>query len=403
MNVIVIGDASSTNLGDPVLTYSTEYIVKQICKEKNISSVKIAVFDITDRSITYVPVSQKMCEMPSDANYNVPTKKSIARDYHKVNAYIKIKWILKDKKIFRNRLVNQMDKSDDNLFIIAGGALLSRSLYYSIQINEVVNVAEQFGAKVVFNAVGIEKCSGKSASRRITRKFLGKKHVIGFSTRDHIEDIPGLTNRENFYIQTPDSGIWASEAFGISKKESNTIGIGTISVEAYRSVILEDSRAESVTYEVLFDFWKSIIDELEKQNISWKMFTNGGAKDCQIAFSFLKTNGYSVEEHLVPPAENSRELIEQISQFKVVVAHRLHALIIASSLNIPVIPVAWSNKVVKFSQLIKNIFHTWPSKENGKKIAELLCRESDFYNAYENIEKCKKDAYEYLSNFFVCH
>jgi len=401
MNVIIIGDISSTNLGDPILTYSTEYIIKQICENKDLSSVKTTVLDIADRAITHVPVSQKMCEVSADTNSFFRTRKGVARNYRITNIRTKIKWILKDKQIFRNRLIELVDKNDDNLFIIAGGALLSRALYYSIRINEIINVARRFDGKVVFNAVGIEKCSGKSVSRKLIQGFLKKKQVVGFSTRDHIEDVPALTNRESFYLQIPDPGIWASEAFGISKKESNIVGIGTISEEAYTSVILEDKRAESVTCDTLFEFWKSIIVELEHKNIPWKMFTNGGAKDCRLAYTFLKRNGYSIEDHLVPPAENSRELIEQISQFKAVVAHRLHALIVASSLKIPVVPVVWSDKVVKFSELINNTSYMWPDQKNGKKAAELLSCESNLHALYESIEKCKKDSYEYLSKYFI--
>lgn len=400
MNVIVIGDASSTNLGDPILTYSAEYIIKKICSDKEIFPVNTVVFDIADRTITHVPVSQKMCEMCESTNVVFPTEKSVARTYFANNIRIKLKWILKDRRIFRARLINLVDKNDDNLFVIAGGALLSRSLYYSVRINEVIRQAQKVGGKVVFNAVGIEKCTGKSASRDLIRSFLKKKVIVGFSTRDHVEDVPDLTERENFYRQIPDPAIWASEAFGIQKKESETIGIGTISEDAYRSVVLEDKRAAEVNCEKLFDFWKAIVHELDQKNIPWKMFTNGGAKDCQLAYTFLKRNGFSIEEHLVPPAETPDQLIEQISQFKAIIAHRLHALIVASSLKIPVVPVVWSDKVVKFSQLIGNQSYMWPEQENGKEAVEWLTGKLNLLDLEKKIEQCKKESYEYLATFF---
>ena len=399
MNIIVIGDVSSTNLGDPILTYSTEHIIKQICQDKGIDDVKTKIFDLADRSIKYVPTSEKMREICTDSAVTAPTKKSVTRTYRTINIRTKIKWLIKDRKKFRNRLENHIDRNDDNLFVIAGGALLSRSLYYSLRIAEVIQIAEKHGYKVIFNAVGIEKCSGKSSSRKLIQSFLKKDVIIGFSTRDSKESVYSLTAKNSFFNQVPDPGIWSSEAFGVSKTESETVGIGTISAEAYTSVVPEDKRAESVNCEALFAFWKAIIDELESRDIPWKLFTNGGAKDCQMAFTFLKRNGYSIEEHLVPPADDPRKLVEQIAQFKSVVAHRLHALIIASSLGIPVVPVVWSNKVVNFSKLINNQSYIWPTIENGKKAAKLLTREQSAYESYDNIEKCKEASYEYLAVF----
>ena len=399
MNVIVIGDVSSTNLGDPILTYSTEHIIKQICKDNGITDVKTKIFDLADRSVTQVPKSEKMREICIDT-VNV-TSASVSRTYRNVNIRTKIKWLIKDRKKFKSRLENLIDGNDENLFIIAGGALLSRSLYYSLRIAEVIRIAGKRGFKVVFNAVGIEKCSGKSSSRTLTKRILKKDVIIGFSTRDSIDSVYSLTSEKAFFNQVPDPGIWASEAFGVSKKSSDTVGIGTISAEAYASIVLEDKRAELINHEALFNFWKSIVEALEAKGIPWKIFTNGGAKDCQMAFTFLKRNGYSVEEHLVPPADNPCELVEQISQFKVVVAHRLHALIIASSLGIPVVPVVWSNKVVNFSELINNKSYIWPTAENAKIAAELLSREQAVYGSYGSIEKCKRDSYEYLADFFV--
>lgn len=400
MTVIVIGDISSTNLGDPILTLSAEHIVNRMKTQYgNIDNVK--VFDIAGRVGKKIPIEEKMCKIDSALYEQSKSEKQILDEYRSANFRSFIKWILKEKKIFRNRLISVVEKNDDNVFVIAGGALLSRSLFYAIRLNEIVRVAHEIGGKVIFNAMGIEKCSTFAFSRFLTKKFLAKKEVVAFSTRDHVEDVPMLTSRDDFKKQIADPGIWAAEAFNIQKKESDIVGIGTISLEAYKSILSEDKRAENVTVQSLFEFWYCITQSLDEKGQKWKMFTNGGAKDCRMAYSFLNQYGYSVDDHLLIPAENPEELVEQISQFKAIAAHRLHALIIATSLYIPVVPLVWSNKLVKFSEMINNEYFYWPDFENSTAVANLLSGEIFNRDFSEKIKKCKSSSEEFIYNSIV--
>lgn len=397
MNVIVIGDVSSTNLGDPILTLSTKYIVECVKTQcGNIESVK--VFDIADRVKKIIPIEEKMRRIDDSLFEQRNSVVKVSNEYRSANCRSFVKWIIKDKKIFRNRLLSLVDKKQENIFVVAGGALLSRSLFYALRLNEIVTLAHKTGGKVVFNAVGIEKCSKTAISRILTKMFLAKKDVVAFSTRDHIEDVPALTSRVDFNRRIADPGIWSADTFNIQRKESDIVGIGTISLEAYNSILTEDVRAEKVTVQSLFEFWYGITKSLDEKGKKWKMFTNGGAKDCRMAYTFLEEYGYSVDDHLVIPAENPEELVEQISQFKAITAHRLHALIIATSLYIPVVPIVWSDKIVKFSEMIGNEFYFWPDAKNSSKIADLLSGDIHNVDFDEKIKQCQTSSKEFIYN-----
>lgn len=399
MNIIVIGDYSSTNLGDPVLTSSALYIVNQIKKEN--TQIKDAkIFDIAGRQTKKIPLSEKLKEI-TNLSADVKNKKEIKKDYRNANIKAFIKWSVKDKKIFASRLSSLIDKDDTNIFIIAGGALLSRSLFYALRINYIVSMAKKCNGKVIFNAVGIEKCPTTSISRILTRKFLSSKNIIAFSTRDQVNEISKITNRKDFFIQVPDPGIYAAEAFNVKRQSDDIVGIGAISLEAYKSVLFEDERAEKICAEDLFEFWYGITSCLDESGQKWKMFTNGGPKDCRMAYTFLKKYGYSVDTHLVPPAETAEELVTQISQFNAVAAHRLHALIIASSLGIPVVPFVWSDKVVKFSESINNNNYFWPDVNKCRQIANILCYETKTGNVSPSILNSKSKSKEFLFDALI--
>ncbi len=396
MNVIVIGDYSSTNLGDPILTSSTSYIVNQIKAECDfIKDIKL--FDIAGRQNKKIPLTEKLKEI-TDSPICEKRKKYIKKNYRNANIKAFIKWCIKDKNVFKSRLTALLTQSDTNVFIIAGGALLSRSLFYALRLNYIVSTAERYNGKVIFNAIGIEKCPPTSISRIYTRKFLSSKNITAFSTRDQVSEITSLVSRKDYLVRIPDPGIYAAEAFNVKKQANDVVGIGVISLEAYKSVVFEDERAETITAEDLFNFWYGITSRLDEAGQAWKVFTNGGPKDCQMAYTFLKKYNYSVEEHLVLPAESPEELVKQISQFKAVAAHRLHALIIANSLFIPFISFVWSDKIVKFSESMNNKNYFWPDISYCEKISKLLCNEIYTSDSSSVVRLSKKQSKEFLVN-----
>lgn len=395
MNVIVVGDYSSTNLGDPILTKSALYIVNELKSECGYIK-ETSIFDIAGRPVQKIPLSEKLKEVKHSPESSDKRKKDIKKSYSKSNIRAFIKWLLKDKKIFEARLRKLISPEDTNVFVIAGGALLSRSLFYALRLKHIVKTAEKCNGKVIFNAVGIEKCPATSVSRIFARKFLASKSVVACSTRDQVDEISSLVKNKAFVARTPDPGIYAAEAFGVKKQNTDIVGIGAISLEAYKSVVFEDERADSITADDLFAFWYGIASRLDEVGQPWKMFTNGGPKDCQMAYTFLKKYNYNIDEHLVLPAETPEELVKQISQFKAVAAHRLHALIIASSLFIPVVPFVWSDKVVKFSESIKNSNYFWPDVNKCNQIADILCCKTDSDKFLPYILNSKKESKDFL-------
>lgn len=374
--IIVIGDNSSSNLGDPILTQSTCYIVRQIVSDKDYN---VSIFDITGRKVkkTIIPTS-----IP---HFNEFKKKSAFRsviDGLLLDIKMIGRWFLRDRKQFVGRLQSEIN-SDGLTFVIAGGALISSSLFYALRLNAIVNVAKRHKGKVIFNAVGIEKSVRNfGLAKYVVRHYLKQPEVVAFSTRDHVEDIPYISNRKDFLIQLPDPGLFAAEAFGVEHKKSDVIGLSVISYQAYQSVLLNDERAQDITPDSLLSFWENILNDFLQKGQQFKILTNGGPKDYEMALLLCQRMNLDKDRYLLPMATEPKQLIDQLSQFKFVIAHRLHALIISTSLGIPVIPVVWSEKVAAFAKMINNPYAQWPSEEFAHEILLMidnvnLCRIQD--------------------------
>lgn len=392
MNILVIGDSSSTNLGDPILTNCTKYLTDTVCAQKNIPC-KTTIFDIVGRKSVSHNANTNLSPTPKKASTMLNNKLI-------VDIKILIKWFLKDKKTFTKRLYSAISNNQKWLFVIAGGAFISDSLLYGLRLNLISRIAEKENIKIIFNSVGLEKTVFNSLNYPVIRNMLKSKAITYFSTRDCVDMIPKITNRKNFFVQTADSGLFACEAYGIKKNEDNVVGIGVISLEAYHSVKKNEPRAKKVSEESLMQFWHNIINQLEKQNIKWKVFTNGGPKDYLLAQKLMQRYNLP-KENLLPLPNTPNDLLESISKFKAVIAHRLHSLIISTSFEIPVVPVQWSGKIQNFADLIDmSEYILWPEAKNGLKAAQFVQNE-DFSFKEHTVSLAKQKSAEYLENAII--
>ncbi|MBQ4161972.1 MAG: polysaccharide pyruvyl transferase family protein [Parabacteroides sp.] len=377
--IIVVGDNSSTNLGDPILTQSTFYIIKRLVDDRD---YKVSIFDIADRKTQAFKVTTSLESISSikQSSYIVFIFKNLFVDIKAI-----VKWFIKDKRLFIKRLEKCIHEEKIK-FVIAGGALISSSLFYALRLNAIINVAKRHNGQVIFNAIGIEKTIyNYGFAKYIVRHFLKQPQVVSFSTRDHVEDISYLTNRKEFQIQSPDSGIFAAEAFDVCLKKTDLIGLSVISYQAYESVMLNDERIRNLTPENLFSFWEGILRNFISTGQNFKIFTNGGVKDYEMGLLLCKRMKLDPTQYLLPMATNPKQLVKQFSLFRFVIAHRLHALIISTSLGIPVVPIVWSDKVVSFAKMIDNPYAQYPSFDNN--ISQLVNTVSFDNNILYSLQK----------------
>ena len=380
--IIVVGDLSSTNLGDPLLTQCCGYIVKHVLGEQDIP---IELFDIAGRRPAHVKTS---------SYHPVPNhRKSRLFGFVREEIMPVVRWFLRDARVFCKRM-SRID-SDNAIFIIAGGALISSSLFYALRLHEIVRIAHRHNGKVIFNSVGIEKSVyNHGLAKYIIRNLLKQKEVVAFSTRDHVEDVPYLTNRNGFYRRTPDPGLFTSETYAIKKKDAQLVGLSVISYQAYQSIVQDDNRATKVTADYLIQYWSAIIRHLQQMKIDFRILTNGGMADYAMAKRLVSELKLDEQKYLMPLPKTPSVLVSQLSMFRMVIAHRLHACIISTSLNIPIIPIIWSDKLRVFAEMIDNRFATWPEIEETTHFDEVI---NKALNEPVDISVLKEEIINYLT------
>ncbi len=106
------------------------------------------------------------------------------------------------------------------------------------------------------------------------------------------------------------------------------------------------------------------------------LFTNGQTDDYVFAQSVVEEMSTSTMRKLPVLMERALEpeaLISQIAQCQAIVAHRLHANIIAYSLGIPSVDLIWDQEVEEFGKITKRCnFYIDPLKLDYHRVSKYI-------------------------------
>lgn len=98
--------------------------------------------------------------------------------------------------------------------------------------------------------------------------------------------------------------------------------------------------------------YKGIVAELDKRGLAWEFFTNGMEKDYNFGIALIEELGLDRKTYLRDNVKNSQDLIDRISSYRAVIASRMHANIIATSLDVPSVGLVWNDKMNLFAETV---------------------------------------------------
>jgi len=324
--VVIAGETWSSNLGDGVIAETLQFLFKTLLPDLNIDFL-----DISGRS----PISQSPPKSTS----------SIIRFMQKLKLLdvfrIVSKWyILRSQHIAR--WSSQISESD--AVIIGGGQLLmDNALDFPLKVNTIAQLSYSLGVNTHFLSCGVgRKWSGFAldlfrkalmpAASVTVRDTLSKERLGSF--------LPGL-----MVGLSADPALWASAIYGQERLGDNRVGLGIMYVNRTNT-----QRSVRLSTRELIEFWAVIIRRLHQDGIDFELFTNGSQQDYRLALDIITSvqQRSNIPCNLAPRPRKPSELARRISQYRAVIASRLHAHIIATSYCIPSIGLIWDDKVTAF-------------------------------------------------------
>lgn len=340
--IVVAGFTNVKNFGDPIIFKSTEYIINLIAKDKFAEIEELDLIGSKIKHSIYIRGCIKILRKILNIGFDNGRKNS------KSSYYLQRKIIeIETKNYYKEQI-----KGADGIIFAGGGLVKYKYETCDFRITILKDLAEKMKIPIALNAVGIEDYSTENFRCQKLKKEINSDIIKSITTRDDIDLLNEkyIVNKDIYTKKVADPAFWVDQVYNISKDEkSETIGIGIV-----RGKIFIDNGI-NYTEEEFIDLISNIIKELDSRKIKWKIFTNGSILDSEFLEILLKKIGrLEDKDNISVVPKTPQELVKIISSFKKIIACRLHASIIAYSLEIPSVGLIWNDKLKMFGKIINH-------------------------------------------------
>lgn len=227
--------------------------------------------------------------------------------------------------------------------VFAGGIIKCTNENFWLYMPEIIREAQKYDVPVFLSAIGVEKFYFDDERSVALKEAINLPCVKGISVRDDIDTLNRdyLKNSNIKTYSVYDPAVWCAHTYkkhlDLKSKKENCVGLGIT-----REKLFSDYGNPQIDRDYQLNFWKGIINELDKRNVKWKVFTNGDTYDEIFAKEVLDFVGHGEK---VPAPKDSVSLVKDISQFTSVIAGRMHSNIVSFALQIPSVGFVWNQKL----------------------------------------------------------
>lgn len=261
------------------------------------------------------------------------------------------------RRVVRFRLTRMLDHLESrwrgavegaSLVVVGGGNLLQDDdLNFPLKVGRALHVASSAGVPTVVHAVGA--VPGWSAEARECLSAL-RDPKVGLSVRDEASRaaLAAETGRGDIAIAR-DPGLLSRDLLSADAATSRgegarpVCGLGII----HPAVTSHHAGRSSGGVEAFERLGRAVLDS----GRDLTLFTNGAVEDEAMlvrVHAAIVSPGRASRVTVAPRPRTPRDLVRIVAGLDVLVAHRLHACIVAYALDVPAIGLTWDAKVRSF-------------------------------------------------------
>ncbi|MFT4056787.1 MAG: polysaccharide pyruvyl transferase family protein [Novosphingobium sp.] len=241
--------------------------------------------------------------------------------------------------------------ADCNSVIVGGGALFQDvDQNFPVKIAEALKLANKRRLPIAIASVGVS-AEWSAAGRERLGEQLRAARLLHVSVRDERSarnwratmEVEGLAPA----VIAPDPGLLAVRQYAAPRVSGPPrIGLcvtAPIALRLHHEGAHDDGRLEA--------WMRAVARQLTMLRREVVLFTNGSPEDRLFRDRLKARIGREPGVSFAPDFAQPRELAEALSGFDCVLAHRLHACIVAYSYRVPTIGFAWDCKLRSFFEL----------------------------------------------------
>lgn len=341
MKIVLINAKYSANLGDGALSECLEDQIRKRIPESDVSSIDMSGSDDFGGHNSMVETSR----MKGLFNI-VPEclKKAIRYTLRPILV----------RKRFSHKWKSQLENA--NAIVIGGGHLfMDVQRYFPTRILISVE-SSKIGTPIFVHAVGVSKKLTKVGKNYFNKAFKHGRLVSG-SVRD-----ADSQTKWNSHFQTParvayDPALLAFDTYGYSGEDKPNGGRKVVALgvsDPTDMMTHADNEGDMIGTGI--SFFLETITSLVHGGFDVSLFTNGADQNyLDEVVKGLEDLDDDIKQrvNVLPRALEPIELVRQIENADVLVAHRLHANILAYSYKVPSVGLMWDQKVASFFKITR--------------------------------------------------
>lgn len=331
-NIALCGTYFMESVGDSLLFECVKFLYTSIAVEKKII-VKFRLVDLNGYE-------------------NLEEWKRVSTGSNLQKIHRKLSKILRGNKYYtksEDPIYYYKAFSNCDLVVVFGGGLFKYGVNrdYTKVFRCINETANRMKIPVVYNAIGVEGPHHKGTFEFESLKNAFENGVKIFSVRDRYDIAKSYFEDTNIDVRlVGDTGILANRTFNKKASDENWIGANPVACQHFKPYF------PNANEKVIFNIWVDTLEKLLSEGNKVLLFTNGDSRDARFArkiFDFLSSKRLAIQ---MVNAKNASEMVDNISQCRLIIASRLHTCITAYSLSIPAIGLAWNDKLIYWGENI---------------------------------------------------
>ncbi len=343
MNITIFNVKYSNNVGDGIVAETTEYLLDSLTHGNSISTVDLGGrINYGDAGIKAPSVLKNIA---SKVLRNLP--EAMANSLRHRMTYSLLQ---RDALPRWKAAIKKADR-----VVIGGGHLISDAeLYFPIRLHAIVSLAMELQKPVYLHAVGVSNPAYFSPQGRklFSAIFNNNPYLQYVSVRDELSRKHWCSIFGGDVTVVPDPGNFTRETYGGFAREADAEGVVGIGVMA-SGLVVNDTPGKHTKVVLSVADYIELGKKLAALGFTPLYFTNGSPEDEAVLASIKQHINVSLinvmfaERPMVP-----EDLVKTILRCEKIVAYRLHACIVATSLGVPVIGLAWDKKLSSYFESI---------------------------------------------------
>lgn len=261
--------------------------------------------------------------------------------------------------------------------VVGGGQLFADTdLNFPLKLHNILNQVRRLNAPLAIFGVGVSESLSKSG-RHLFLDALSKFRIAHVAVRDSASRYNWNRHFGRSGVAKAalcaDPGLLAADVYPAApqpeKRNAPEVGIGLANP---RTLDLHSRDDDDFSFNAARDFWAALANELISRGFGVTLFTNGPRDDEAFLASVLAAIG-DARVKAMPRPVAPRELAETVRAFDVIVAHRLHANILAYAYRIPHVGLAWDPKMDAFFESVgRRRFMANHTQSDPSEVASLI-------------------------------